>query len=230
AKGRTSDSLYVLHTGRKEWNKPLIQTLLPAPRHSHAACVVGTVMYIIGGQLSGYYMNDIAAFDLKTLNGKRPAWTFLEPKSDLPPARAGHCAVSYNGKVYIFGGADDKFYYNDIWCYDPQTNKWEPIPVYGTLPISRQGHTAAVIDDTMYIYGGMSFEEQLLGDLCAFKFTERRWLAFPTTAEAASPRAEHAMCSVGDKLYILGGQLDLNANEDLGIVYVLDTGMYPETG
>jgi len=28
--------------------------------------MVGTVMYISGGQLSGFYMNDIAAFDMKT--------------------------------------------------------------------------------------------------------------------------------------------------------------------
>ena len=70
AKGKTSDTLYVLHTARKEWNKPLIQNLLPPPRHSHAACMVGTVMYIFGGQLSGFYMNDIAAFDMKTRKKK----------------------------------------------------------------------------------------------------------------------------------------------------------------
>ncbi|KAF9570375.1 Negative regulator of mitotic exit [Mortierella alpina] len=225
AKGKTTDALYVLHTARKEWNRPLIQTLLPPPRHSHAACVIGTVMYIIGGQLSGYFLNDIAAFDLKTckLNGKRPAWTQLEPKSDLPPARAGHCAAAYEGKVYIFGGADNQYYYNDIWCYDPTINKWEPIPSYGTLPSGRQGHTVSVIDDTMYIYGGMNHEDQLLGDVCAFKFNERKWITSSNTPETPSRRTEHAMCSVGDKIYILGGQLDLNATEDPGLIHVLDT-------
>ncbi|KAF9288162.1 Negative regulator of mitotic exit [Mortierella alpina] len=223
AKGKTTDALYVLHTARKEWNRPLIQTLLPPPRHSHAACVIGTVMYIIGGQLSGYFLNDIASFDLKTLNGKRPAWTQLEPKSDLPPARAGHCAAAYEGKVYIFGGADNQYYYNDIWCYDPQVNKWEPIPSYGTLPSGRQGHTVSVIDDTMYIYGGMNHEDQLLGDVCAFKFNERKWITSSNTPETPSRRTEHAMCNVGDKLYILGGQLDLNATEDPGLIHVLDT-------
>ncbi|KAF8975104.1 Negative regulator of mitotic exit [Entomortierella lignicola] len=223
AKGKTSDSLYILHTGRKEWNKPLIQTMQPAPRHSHAACIIGTVMYIIGGQYSGYYLNDISSFDMKSLNGKHPKWSILEPKSSLPPARAGHCAAAYEGKLYIFGGADDKYYYNDIWCYDPQTNKWEAVSAFGTLPASRQGHTATVIGDTMYVYGGMNFEDQLLGDLCAFKFTEHRWKTFAITAESPSPRTEHAMCCVGNKIYILGGQLDLNANDNPSSVYVLDT-------
>ncbi|KAF9919455.1 Negative regulator of mitotic exit [Linnemannia zychae] len=221
AKGKTSDTLYVFHTGRKEWNKPSIQSLQPAPRHSHAACVIGTVMYIAGGQLSGFYMNDIVAFDMKTLNGKNPVWTMIEPKSSLPPARAGHCAAAFDGKVYIFGGADDKYYYNDIWCFDPSSKRWEAVPAYGHLPTSRQGHTCCVINDTMYIYGGMNHEDQLLNDLFAFKFTERRWISIPVTV--ASARTEHAMCNVGDKIYILGGQLDMNSNEDSGLIHVLDT-------
>ncbi|KAG0060704.1 Negative regulator of mitotic exit [Linnemannia elongata] len=222
AKGKTSDTLYVFHTGRKEWNKPSIQSLQPAPRHSHAACVIGTIMYVTCGQLSGMYMNDIVAFDMKTLNGKNPVWTMIEPKSSMPPARAGHCAASYDGKVYIFGGADDKYYYNDIWCFDPSNKRWEAVPAYGTLPTSRQGHTCVVIEDTMYIYGGMNHEDQLLGDLCAFKFTERRWVTIGVT-EATSARTEHAMCNVGDRIYIFGGQLDLNANEDSGLIHVLET-------
>ncbi|GJJ71671.1 hypothetical protein EMPS_04021 [Entomortierella parvispora] len=227
AKGKNSDTLYVLHTARKQWNKPSIQSLLPPPRHSHAACLVGTVMYICGGQLSGFYMNDIAAFDMKTLNGKRPVWTQLEPKSDLPPARAGHCAAAFDGNVYIFGGADDKYFYNDIWCYSPGSNKWAAVPAFGELPASRQGHTVCVIDDVMYVFGGMSHEDLPLSDLWAFKFTDRRWISIPTTMDTASPRSEHAMCNVGDKIYIFGGQLDLNAKEDSGTVFILDTAKIP---
>lgn len=66
AKNKCNDALTVLHTARKEWNRPLFLGLLPPPRHSHAACVVGTIMYIFGGQLNSYYLNDIAAFDMKT--------------------------------------------------------------------------------------------------------------------------------------------------------------------
>ncbi|KAF9388487.1 Negative regulator of mitotic exit [Podila verticillata] len=222
-KNKSSDSLYVLHTVRKEWNKPSIQGLLPAPRHSHAACVIGTTMYIFGGQFNEYYFNDVCSFDMKSLNTANPKWNRLEPASELPPARAGHCAAAYDGKFYIFGGADEQFFYNDIWCYDPQANKWEAVPAFGVLPTSRQGHAACVVDDTMYIYGGMNHEDQLLGDLSAFKFNERRWLTYPDTLESAPPRTEHAMCNVGDKIYILGGQLELNADDDAGSIYILDT-------
>ncbi|KAG0284838.1 Negative regulator of mitotic exit, partial [Linnemannia gamsii] len=100
AKNKCSDALYVLHTIRKEWNKPTILGLLPAPRHSHAACVIGTTLYIFGGQFNGYYLNDIACFDMKSLNTSNPRWNRLEPASELPPARAGHCAAAHDGKVY----------------------------------------------------------------------------------------------------------------------------------
>ncbi|KAF8951566.1 Negative regulator of mitotic exit [Haplosporangium bisporale] len=180
-------------------------------------------MYIFGGQFNGYYFNDVCSFDMKSLNTANPKWNRLEPASELPPARAGHCAAAYDGKFYIFGGADEQFFYNDIWCYDPQANKWEAVPAFGVLPTSRQGHAACVVDDTMYIYGGMNHEDQLLGDLSAFKFNERRWLTYPDTLESAPPRTEHAMCNVGDKIYILGGQLELNADDDAGSIYILDT-------
>ncbi|KAF9563418.1 Negative regulator of mitotic exit [Mortierella alpina] len=222
-KNKCSDSLYVLHTVRKEWNKPTILGLLPAPRHSHSACVIGTTMYIFGGQFNSYYLNDIASFDMKSLNTASPKWNRLEPTSELPPARAGHCAAAHDGKIYIFGGADEQFFYNDIWCYDPLTNKWEAVPAFGVLPTSRQGHASTVVDDTMYIYGGMDHEDQLLGDLSAFKFNDRRWLTFPDTVDSASPRTEHSMCRVGEKIYILGGQLELNVDEDSASIYILDT-------
>lgn len=126
AKNKCNDVLYVLHTARKEWNRPTFLGLLPPPRHSHAACVVGTTMYIFGGRLNSYYLNDIAAFDMKSckyyrllyflqccsariklfttlnlVNGKNPKWNQLEPISQLPPARAGHSAAAYDGKVYM---------------------------------------------------------------------------------------------------------------------------------
>lgn len=64
--GQCDDSLHVLHTARKEWNRPPIQGQLPTPRHSHSGCSVGTTMYVFGGQVDNYYLGDIAAFDMKT--------------------------------------------------------------------------------------------------------------------------------------------------------------------
>jgi hypothetical protein len=64
--GQCEDTLHVLHTARKEWNRPHLQGPLPTPRHSHSGCSVGTTMYIFGGQIDNFYLDDIAAFDMKT--------------------------------------------------------------------------------------------------------------------------------------------------------------------
>jgi len=40
-------------------------------------------------------------FFFKIVNTSNPKWSRLEPASELPPARAGHCAAAYDGKVYM---------------------------------------------------------------------------------------------------------------------------------
>lgn len=35
------------------------------------------------------------------------------------------------------------------------------------------------------------------------------------------------MCRVGEKIYILGGQLELNVDEDSASIYILDTSTTP---
>lgn len=66
ATGQCDDSLHVLHTGRKEWNKPPVNGPLPTPRHSHIGCSIGTVMFIFGGQVDNFYLDDILSFDMRT--------------------------------------------------------------------------------------------------------------------------------------------------------------------
>jgi hypothetical protein len=75
--GQCDNTLHVLHTARKEWNRPPIQGPLPTPRHSHSGCSVGTTMYIFGGQVDDFYLDDVVAFDMRTSKKKRrgTGWT-----------------------------------------------------------------------------------------------------------------------------------------------------------
>ncbi|KAG0202163.1 Negative regulator of mitotic exit [Mortierella sp. GBA30] len=177
--GQCDDSLHVLHTARKEWNKPPIQGQLPTPRHSHSGCSVGTTMYIFGGQVDNYYLGDIAAFDMKTIT-QNPRWEIIEPQTESPPARSGHCAAVYDGKIYIFGGADADYFYNDIWCFDTRALTWTPIPASGYLPTGRHGHSCTLVDGVLYIFGGNSPDGSELNDAYAFKIHAK--IRFPDSA------------------------------------------------
>ncbi|KAF9388741.1 Negative regulator of mitotic exit [Podila verticillata] len=219
--GQCDDSLHVLHTARKEWNKPPIQGTLPTPRHSHSGCSVGTTMYIFGGQVDDYYLGDIVAFDMKTIT-QNPRWDMIEPQTESPPARSGHCAAVHDGKIYIFGGADADYFYNDIWCFDTRALTWTPIPASGYLPTGRHGHSCTLVDGVLYIFGGNSPDGTELNDAYAFKIHERRWYLFQNVGPAASARSGHTMCTIKDKIFVLGGEPELNKTEDSAQIYCLE--------
>ncbi|KAF9349757.1 Negative regulator of mitotic exit [Mortierella sp. AD094] len=229
--GQCDDSLHVLHTIRKEWNKPAIQGPLPTPRHSHTGCNVGTIMYIFGGQVDNFYLDDIAAFDMKTIT-QNPRWEKLEPQTESPPARSGHCAGTHDGKIYIFGGADADYFYNDIWCFDPRALTWTPIPASGYLPTGRHGHSCTVADGIMYIFGGFSPDGTELNDAYAFKIHERRWYLFQNVGPVASARSGHTMCTVKDRIFVLGGESEQTKLEDSALIHYLEISKirFPDSG
>ncbi|KAF9398825.1 Negative regulator of mitotic exit [Mortierella sp. AD011] len=229
--GQCDDSLHVLHTVRKEWNRPPIQGPLPIPRHSHTGCNVGTVMYIFGGQYDNTYLDDIIAFDMRTIT-QNPRWEKLEPQTESPPARSGHCAGTHDGKIYIFGGADPDYFYNDIWCFDPRALTWTPIPASGYLPTGRYGHSCTVADGVMYIFGGFSPDGTELNDSYAFKIHERRWYLFQNVGPVASARTGHTMCTVKDRIFVLGGESEQTKLEDSALIYYLEISKirFPDSG
>ncbi len=108
---------------------------------------INNKIYVFGGR---FYVtgctDELRECDLST--GK-----FIQ-KASGPPRRSGHNAVVINGKMYIFGGANNSqsmVYYKDLWEYDPATDKWTKkadAPTTG-------GITAAVVfNEKMYIFSG----------------------------------------------------------------------------
>lgn len=173
-------------------------------------------------------MNDLAAFDLNQLQMANNRWEILiksEASPQIPAARTNHTIVTYNDKMYLFGGTNGFQWFNDVWCYDPAINKWEQLDCIGYIPAPREGHAAAIVDDVMYIFGGRTEEGTDLGDLAAFRISLRRWYTFQNMGPSPSPRSGHSMTTVGKSIVVLGGEPSstTNTTNDLGILYVLDT-------
>ncbi|KAG0329990.1 Negative regulator of mitotic exit [Dissophora globulifera] len=219
--GQCDDSLHVLHTARKEWNKPAIQGPLPTRRHSHTACSVGTIMYVFGGQVDNFYLRDVVTFDMKSIT-QNPHWDVIESATESPPARSGHCAAVYDNKIYIFGGADADYFYNDIWCFDTRNNTWTPIPASGYLPSGRHGHSCVIVDGVLYIFGGSGPDGSELNDAYAFRIHERRWYLFQSSGPVPSPRNGHSMCTIKDKIFVIGGDAEQGLQDDPAMVYYLE--------
>ncbi|KAI0883730.1 uncharacterized protein GGS22DRAFT_165943 [Annulohypoxylon maeteangense] len=227
------ETLYLLNTSTRQWSRALPAGPRPSGRYGHSLNIIGSKIYIFGGQVEGYFMNDLAAFDLNQLQMPNNRWEILseniEPggamQGKVPPARTNHSMVTFNDKMYLFGGTNGFQWFNDVWCYEPAVNKWSQLDSIGYIPVPREGHAASLVDDVMYVFGGRTEEGADLGDLAAFRIPSRRWYTFQNMGPSPSPRSGHSMTSVGKSVVVVGGEPSSTTNQvnDLGIVYVLDT-------
>ncbi|KAI0487311.1 hypothetical protein F4859DRAFT_501810 [Xylaria cf. heliscus] len=227
------ETLYLLNTSTRQWSRALPAGPRPSGRYGHSLNIVGSKIYIFGGQVEGYFMNDLSAFDLNQLQMPNNRWEILiesseidaPPTGKVPPPRTNHSMITYNDKMYLFGGTNGQLWFNDVWCYDPPTNAWTQLDCIGYIPSPREGHSSALIDDVMYIFGGRGKNGDDLGDLAAFRISSRRWYTFQNMGPTPSPRSGHSMTAVGKSIVVIGGEpsSDTNQVNDLSLVYVLDT-------
>lgn len=241
----------LIASATKQWSVS-DPTIGPSPsgRYGHSLNILGTKLYVFGGQVDGSFYNDLIAFDLSALQGNVSGWEVLvqntldggPPQGQTPPARTNHTVITWKDKLILcvfpnitvcttnkrrFGGTDGTYWFNDIWQYDPRTNIWSLQDCMGFIPIAREGHAAALVDDVMYVFGGRSEEGKDLGDLAAYRLSSRRWYSFQNMGPSPSPRSGHTMTAFGNKITILGGEpssaprIDV---DELSMAYILDTG------
>lgn len=69
------------------------------------------------------------------------------------PAPRSHAPlVSYQNRIYAFGGGADQFAsQNSVWCYVPERNAWE---TRRDMPTRRSGTVAALLNDKIWVMGG----------------------------------------------------------------------------
>ncbi|EXJ87288.1 hypothetical protein A1O3_04247 [Capronia epimyces CBS 606.96] len=228
------DTLYLLNTSSRQWSRASPPGERPSGRYGHTLNILGSKIYIFGGQVEGYFFNDLIAFDLNALQTPTNQWEFLLQNEDdivgpmagkVPPPRTNHTMISYNDQLYLFGGTNGTKWFNDVWTYSPVSNTWTQQDCIGYIPAPREGHSAALVNDVMYIFGGRTEEGTDLGDLAAFRISSKRWYTFQNMGPSPSPRSGHSMTAHRDKIIVLAGEpssapRDVN---ELSMVYVLDT-------
>ncbi|KAF5721652.1 Tip elongation aberrant 1 [Fusarium mundagurra] len=222
------ETLYLLNTSTRQWSRALPAGPRPSGRYGHSLNILGSKIYVFGGQVEGLFMNDLSAFDLNQLQMPNNRWEILvqgETSPKMPAARTNHTMITFNDKMYLFGGTNGFQWFNDVWCYDPALNKWSQFDCIGYIPAPREGHAAALVDDVMYVFGGRTEEGTDLGDLAAFRISSRRWYTFQNMGPSPSPRSGHNMTTVGKSIVVLGGEPSsaTTSVSDLGLLYVLDT-------
>ncbi|KAF4553213.1 Galactose oxidase-like protein 2 [Elsinoe fawcettii] len=227
------DTLYLLNTSTKQWSRAAPAGPRPPGRYGHTLNILGSKIYIFGGQVEGFFFNDLVAFDLNALQQSSNQWEVLvqntidggPPHGQIPPARTNHSMITWNDKLFLFGGTDGVTWFNDVWSYDPRSNSWTQLDCIGYIPTAREGHAAALIGDVMYVFGGRTEEGNDLGDLAAFRITSRRWYTFQNMGPSPSPRSGHSMTAVGKTIVVLAGEPSSAPRDagELSLAYFLDT-------
>src|SRR5271154_1863835 len=96
-------------TASRQWSRATPPGDRPAGRYGHSLNILGSRIYIFGGQVDGYFFNDLVAYDLNALQNPANQWEFLLHNTgetgpeggSAPPARTNHSIVSYNDQLCL---------------------------------------------------------------------------------------------------------------------------------
>ncbi|ROI16144.1 Host cell factor 1 [Anabarilius grahami] len=124
--------LWTLDIDTLTWNKPAISGTAPLPRSLHSATTITNKMYVFGGwvplvmddvkvathEKEWKCTNTLACLNLDTLSWETVLMDTLE--DNIPRARAGHCTVAINNRLYVWSGRDGyrKAWNNQVCCKD----------------------------------------------------------------------------------------------------------------
>ncbi|GFV75140.1 host cell factor 1 [Trichonephila clavipes] len=124
--------LWQLDIETMTWSKPVVQGLSPLPRSLHSATLIGHRMLVFGGwvplvmddnkavthEKEWKCTNTLASLNLETMTWESLAMDGFEDA--VPRARAGHCSVAINNRLYIWSGRDGyrKAWNNQVCCKD----------------------------------------------------------------------------------------------------------------
>ncbi|XP_061103299.1 kelch-like protein 15 isoform X2 [Conger conger] len=158
----------------------------PVNKYGHEGTVLNGKLYITGGITSSSTSKQVCVFDpgREGLPEHRTRRTQVltncwENKSKMNYARCFHKMISYNGKLYVFGGVCVilRASFESQGCpstevYDPETDEWT---ILASMPIGRSGHGVAVLDKQIMVLGGLCYNGHYSDSILTFDPEENKW-------------------------------------------------------
>ena len=192
------------------------------PMSTDRACAACTAIddkiYVMGGLQAVAGNTDYTGLNtVEVYDTKNDTWTNLK---DMPRKRWGHTAVSYNGRIYVFGGTATQAFIlqNFVDIYDPQTNTWTTAETY--MPTKRYCLTSCILDSNIYVIGGWAHSAvgPLYDKVEVFNPLTEEWR---TETPVPVKRAMLASIVIDGKIYVYGGARTTHPNIGTSDIYEL---------
>ncbi|KAL9867661.1 kelch-like protein 15 isoform 3-T8 [Geothlypis trichas] len=185
--GRTRDETFY-STERYDITEDKWEFVDPYPvnKYGHEGTVLGNKLYITGGITSSSTSKQVCVFDPskegtveQRTRRTQVVTNCWENKCKMNYARCFHKMISYNGKLYVFGGVCVilRASFESQGCpstevYDPDTDQWT---ILASMPIGRSGHGVAVLDKQIMVLGGLCYNGHYSDSILTFDPEENKW-------------------------------------------------------
>lgn len=211
------------------WRRLSVAASGPSAREDHTWTVAGdgSTAYLYGGRRGTTVLSDLWAYDLTA-----DAWRELRPPAPRPAARFGHNAAWVSGiGLVVFAGQAGQAFFNDLWAYDPLTNRWRRLPATGAVPVPRYGSCAALGHDArLWISHGFTEDGRRFADTRAYDFATSTWTDETPSGDLPVSRCLHACwwtAGTEARLVLYAGQT--TGVTALGDLWILRVGPRPGT-
>ncbi|KAM7406922.1 hypothetical protein PAMA_002899 [Pampus argenteus] len=182
--------LYDEKTGHWRALKPM-----EVPRYQHGVALLGGFLFIVGGQ---------STYDTKGKTAIDSAYRY-DPRFDkwlqiasLNEKRTFFHLSALKGKLLAVGGRNASGEIDTVECYNLKKNEWTLV---ANMVEPHYGHAGTVHGDLMYISGGIT-RDTFQKELWCYDPDDDTW---SRRADMMDLRGLHCMCTVGDRLFVMGG-------------------------
>ncbi len=200
----------MLQVANEQWLDLEPSALGPAGRAFHAACALGSRVYIFAGHVYLPEQKRLHQFnDLWVLDTDSWQWERLDASPDHPspsPRDRSSIVPLDDHRLLIYGGADAaNKRLDDVWIYDLNSSSWSEVIISsGSKPRARCSSTLFSLGNRILIFGGDMTSIGPSNDLWSLRgvmgdekssLVAPQWTQLQLPGDAPAPRRGHASAS-----------------------------------
>jgi DNA-binding CsgD family transcriptional regulator len=158
--------------------------------------VLSTLAALAYFLLPRFLTNQQLPFSSGMITDSNQRWIEADPMSI---ARYLPAAITYEGSIFIIGGANKEGPTGSMMRYDPNTGEWFSLPDK-PLPVSEI--QAVVVEDRIYVPGGRIADQTATNLMELYNPQTNEWQAGPTLP---TPISAYSLVAFEGKMYLFGG-------------------------